>query len=908
MSFLFAPTDQPAGQDIGELDLGGSEYGKELPRLLGYVKVPGNLFWVGNVYKTVEQNDVGGKGFGGGSYETTKYSGEFAVQFGLVPDAGITGYAQIWVDNTLVYSSHEYSTTAQIGAANSFWDSILSSGAGVHYGSSTQGVDPLIAQRLSLGNTVTTSGYLNYYNRASALQGIAYLTLNNQAFNGGRIPSVQAELVVGTGSITSGSLPNVTSTIGFANKTPLYDGSGGYWYFRINNSEYQSGSETVSITSVASVIRTSSQDYLYREGGSVPSDRGYVPFFDSTGVTIRVIGEAPYEGNVVVAKSSRTSGAPKISRGNGVAVNDAIAQIMEDSGIPLSSLSFEANSNYIRGLVVQAEQRRETVLAILRAYDMGYHESNGFFEFYGLYRAPVVNIPWYKFGSKDGRGASEDLFPFSETRETDLPNQMDVKFTAFNSSGLVYDTSSQSAKISAKTFASSKTQSIDLTNFVFTAQEAAKIAQKQLYRVRSTRRKLQPVTVPPEYMYLTPNDIFTTSFAGLDMSFRITKTTLGKNWVVELECEQYGETYANSDAYGAIALGHKDALVPQATDARLYVLNLPALTSAQTASGGAYIVGNWLGGGGSPGRVYLSRDNGATWGTNGKANAVLSVPTHSGDVTGTLAAGTFATVDTTTSLTVTLHRPDTSATIENVSETDIGLGFNLFFVGSPDEYNNSPNFLRGELIQARTVSFDSTRTVATFTNLYRGRKGSEGYVGQHVAGETFVWLGGAGVAFVPTEAADTGRSQQWQLVPPGLSLSLDGTVTKVVRALRNNMLPLHPRFFVGTQAGFDLTFSFTRRTRIDGYVLSTFGTPLGETTETYRLIIYTLSGVRAAYQDFTPNPQLQDVVSFTYTQAMRGANFGSTTFDLTGYTAKLCQMSSVAGEGNPTLTYLTFTS
>lgn len=801
---------KPTGQALGELDLGGSSYGKELVRVFGSVKIEANLTWIGNVRKTITHQEAqGGKGFGGGGGGTdkTSYSGEFGVQLCKGP---IVGVAQLWRDNNLLYSAHEYTTDAGILSAAGFLP-YLSNYAGMHYGTDDQLPDPLKAQRLAPGLPYSANGYVNYDNLCSADRGIAHIVFNDLGFNDGRVPSIQGEVCC--------------------------------------------------------------------------SPDAYIEV--------------------------QPNGVYKVFRGTGHPIRDVIETMLFDAGILARVIDIDdAITGKIYGLKVSAASRRETLLKLIQAHDIGFVESGYDFKFFPLYRPVSLNIPFTDFGTAEGRANKAELYPFSETKNNDLPYQVDIQFTTNNlvstgtaGLGMNYDECTQSAKRNISPNVTTVVYQADLREFTMSPADASRIANKQLYRAWNFRLNLQPAKLPRKYLKMEPGDLFSTTYAGYTTAFYVKKVTIGKDYTVELEAQQYSQLAAASTSEGSLPLGNKVSQTPMAGDMRFYAMNLPALRSVDAEKGGVYLTASWIGGGSNPAKVYTSRNGGDTWGVNGMSEALVLAPNITGAVALATPDGTIAGYDTVTTIVVDLHQPDSLSRLENVTEDDLINGMNMFLVGVVDAYNSKPPYLNAEIMQATDVSLNGDRTQATFSNFLRGRKGTEWFVDQHVADETFVWLSGTGMTFFPTQSQDIGRNRKYQIVGAGLQLNGEGTVTIDFTPLQNNMIPLNPRFFTLSEdpITLDFTVAFYRRTRYPVEILSATGVPCGETVETYRLMFFDALGVRVMLRDFTPSTQLKSPVVFQYTVAMRLADFGSATFDLSGYSIKVCMLSTLAGEGNITV-------
>lgn len=619
--------------------------------------------------------------------------------------------------------------------------------------------------------------------------------------------------------------------------------------------------------------------------------------------------------NVSIASSG---GLQVVTRG-GCPVATVIQTILEDAGISDVHIDVsDVPALNIPGLIVYGDKRRDALDRILQAYDIGFCETNGTLTFFPLYRTPAFNIPFTDVATTAGGGRNgntmKDPYPFTDTKEMDLPYQVNINF---KNNGLVltegttiYQTTYSDCTQGYQRVFGAATQvvSVDMPDFAMAPADAAQIANKQLYRAWTERLTLAPLVLPRQYINAEPNDIFTTTYGGQTLTFRITKVTIGRDFSVELEAAQFSSAASSSISTGANPWGNVGQHAPFATDIQLFLLNLPSMQSTDAIKAGFYVAASWAGGSGQGANLYHSRDGGASYGSSTAPITTLQSSAITGTVVGTLADGPYYEFDNVSTLVVDLDEADANQVLESVSRATLFTGTNALYIGTLTDNATRP-YNQFEILQFLTVGLNPDRTQATFSGLLRGRKGTENYIPLHVAGERMVLLTGPGVSFIAAENRDLNVAQNWQLVAPGAVFMGTGAVTQSFTDRAANLIPLNPRCFVGEQAvgSYEPTFSWWRRTRYGGLILEPGGAPLGETVETYRIILYDLSGNRVAYHDVTPTHQLLAPATFTYTQAMRLADFGSASYDLTGYTASVCMMSTLVSEGNPALNLFTFT-
>lgn len=143
-----------------------------------------------------------------------------------------------------------------------------------------------------------------------------------------------------------------------------------------------------------------------------------------------------------------------------------------------------------------------------------------------------------------------------------------------------------------------------------------------------------------------------------------------------------------------------------------------------------------------------------------------------------------------------------------------------------------------ELINAKTVMVNADGSV-TYSNLYRGRRGTEWVCGLHGPGETVVLLDAAIFKHIRA-ASDIGATRYYRGVGAGMALADSDTVEMTVSG--RSLLPYAPARVTATASGADAEIAWLRRTRV-GWRPG-FTPPLSEESELYSIDII-LDGVVA---------------------------------------------------------------
>ena len=317
------------------------------------------------------------------------------------------------------------------------------------------------------------------------------------------------------------------------------------------------------------------------------------------------------------------------------------------------------------------------------------------------------------------------------------------------------------------------------------------------------------------------------------------------------------------DGYIAPSVGGDGASLDPLSDTRLEILDIPALPSdavdaltLRVAMCG--VATGWKG-------ASLMRINGA-----GEDSILLdtATPATIGNCTTLLASGTAVMFDRINTVDVALLG---DGVLNNASELAVLNGANAAVIGN-------------EVIQFATATMLSAGKYR-LSNLLRGRLGTEQHIGTHALGERFVLLDAAVLPMVlPT--TNIGASWTLRAASYGATLTMGADVTITVAG--NSLKPLAPVKAkalrdVGTN---DVTFSWFRRTRVDGNLRDYVDIPLNEVSELYDISVLNGSTVVRSWQT---NSAVQ-----IYTSAEQIADFGSLQ---TAYSVTIDQRSAAIGPG-----------
>ena len=409
------------------------------------------------------------------------------------------------------------------------------------------------------------------------------------------------------------------------------------------------------------------------------------------------------------------------------------------------------------------------------------------------------------------------------------------------------------------------------------ADEAAGIEQTLLYLYWLERNDLSFV-LPPTYLNIEPADVITINTTDATHVVRITRIQYLPDG--RLECSA---KYNHSPIYTPVAVGETGAATGQVLSyngpTQLALLDVPCMDSTimdkpglLAATTGVY--SGW------PGATLLrSDDSGQTWGS---VQGFATPGAVMGYATGAIAAGATHIIDAANRLNVRLF----SGSLASVTELQMLNGANHFAYGVHG---------RWEILAAKTVTAEADGTY-TLQNLMRGRFGTEQYTGTHGATDFLVLLDSARVRFVAMNISSINLSRLWRAVTRGALLDSASDTAMVYSAV--NLECLSPVYARGSADAITLDWSidWMRRTRTPVEPFSGAVAPLGETSESYEVEVWS-SGYSALKRTITGLAS----ASATYTAAQQIADF--TAVQQTLY-LKIYQVSSVMGRGYPLIASL----
>jgi len=416
---------------------------------------------------------------------------------------------------------------------------------------------------------------------------------------------------------------------------------------------------------------------------------------------------------------------------------------------------------------------------------------------------------------------------------------------------------------------------------VLTPQEAANMAQRVIY-LMWIERNIYRLSLPLEYLKLTPADSFEAVRNGQNHVIRATRVTLNPTLDITIEAvsEDFGVYSLTAPATiadlitGSFAPG---SVIPIVTPL-LAVLDTATLQQADLQNPGVYVAGSTsiAGEGWDSESVQESTDD-STF------TEVTTLPAESIIATvGTTLADwpRFTAWDRTNTLTVTVLFGQLASAAEDLLISD---------------FTNLAWLSNGEIIQFATATPSGSDWI--LSDLLRGRFGTEAFTGTHGSGETMVLLDPSTIRIVNYSPSELDAVRYWKGVNDA-DVNPETPVQTLTMTTRR-LMPYAPYHLRGARDGpKNLTITGLRRMRWRG-------TPLWRPPETdlpvtiqvdimngasvVRTITSVASGGGSSVTDAS-------AFSVYYSAADQTTDFGSTQASVS---VKVYQLNAVRGRGYP---------
>jgi Putative phage tail protein len=459
-------------------------------------------------------------------------------------------------------------------------------------------------------------------------------------------------------------------------------------------------------------------------------------------------------------------------------------------------------------------------------------------------------------------------------QENDLPRSITV---SYYDQTLDYQTGKQMFQRNARVKKTRNQTNIGLP-LTLQPDEAAHISWKALATAWAERNQWEFRLWRPSYLIIDPTDVIAFTYNGQQYTCRVSKHQIGQNLVLQVTAASENSAQYIPSNSGAGIDGFVTGTIQPLGPTLVLALDIPFVQDIDAVASGFegyyWAAGSPTGTGWPGGQLFVSPDN-QTWAGQGTDT---SPATYGVVVTATPAPLTKYAWDYKTTINVRI----VEGTLSSNSLVNVLNGTNWFYLG-------------GEIMAFlnATLNADGSYTLDT---LLRGLRGTEGWTGTHVVGETFLVLDDS-LQHQIISSSYIGALQYIRGVTIGQAVSTSTSQQLTLQG--NDLKPYAPAQFTGSVDGSsNIVASWVRRTRIGGAWLDSTGSvPISEQSESYDIAIYNSTGA-------TLKRLVTGLTSptFTYTAAMQTTDFGSTQASVY---AIVWQNSAVVGHGfpatNPTL-------
>lgn len=586
-------------------------------------------------------------------------------------------------------------------------------------------------------------------------------------------------------------------------------------------------------------------------------------------VTFGAVSPSPYE---------------VVNSGIGSSPESAAMVDADSSSVPTSAISIDAGGNAglyayamlaaersVQGyLVARPVAAKDALKPLCMAYFFDMVETDGVLRAVPRGGSSVMTIPENDLGLKQDKKKLEATM----VQEQDLPREVQV---IFPDPALDYQQNKQSTMRSSP-LVLSRNQEIVQVPIVFDVTSARQISEKLLYLSYLERKSFIANLWKAAYLQLDPADVFQFVYNGVTYQGRMLKTSGGARWTMEINAVSEESDNYSSTAVGGAAEGFQPAGVQPAVPATtFYLFDIPLLLDSDANPGGTGFYFCMTGPAGWPGGIlYESPDDTSV---DFAVESQSEEKTNIGTASTTLGAPSSPwALDATNTVTVTFNA---EAAFGNETEaTLLATGKNALLVGS-------------EVIQFETA-VQNVDGSWTFSNLLRGRRGTDWACGSHGASELVVDLSSGGMVHVPISTVAIGQTRYYRGVTAGGAVA--DVTSKTLDAAGVDLKPYSPVAIGGSADGAgNITMLWLRRTRFGGAygtgsenLVDGVGGPLNEAVEKFEIDVYNGASVVRTITAYTNTA--------VYTAAQQVADFGSVQSTVT---VKIYQISATVGRGYP---------
>ncbi len=541
---------------------------------------------------------------------------------------------------------------------------------------------------------------------------------------------------------------------------------------------------------------------------------------------------------------------------NQVALKDVLSDLCHRAGLAQTDFLVNEVAQSLNGYVMSKRSSARDVLEpLLGTYFIDAVETDGLLKFVPRGQAVVATIPYDDLGAVEG-SSGNDPARITETREQEVELPLRIDLTHYDPDR-DYQTNTQHASRSSNAVVTRDLESIELT-VVLTANEAAQVAEKTL-TYAWIGRTTASFDLPPKWLRLNPTDVVSLILKDAALKVRLTQVDFGANNIVSCQATLEDALAYSSDKTGAGAALDGET-IGIATPISAFVMDLPMIREADNSLGLYYAFGLK---GASSASLYRSTDA-VTW-----------------DIVGTgsedPAFGWAANV---------LPAPRSPWSWDEDNVLQVALSSGSLDSKTELEVLNYANvaLLGDEIIQWREAALVASG-VYELSGLLRGRRGTEGATGNHVAGERFVVLAAGDLYRMGMAQSQIGATSYYKCLPSGGDW--DDAKQSSCNYNAASLRCFAPVHIAGSRdASGNLVLSWIRRTRWNGEWFDGIDAPLFEDEESYQIDI--LNGEEVV------RTLTASTTSAAYSAVEQEEDFGATQASLS---VAVYQMNATIGRG-----------
>lgn len=533
-------------------------------------------------------------------------------------------------------------------------------------------------------------------------------------------------------------------------------------------------------------------------------------------------------------------------------IKEVVTQLCEYGGIQYNADALGTDACQIT--IGQNTSIRNILQQLSLAYQFEMVDSAGILKFVPRSAAVVKTLTDKDIGFGKG-SVAPTRFTAKRFQGIDLPRSVTLSYQAEDTD---YNTYTQVSQLPTYDEGQDISLSVPVTLEHSKAKEIAEISLIQSH----IERMQYKFTISLNSIDLEPGDIVQTPMGTL----RITKINEIDEGIIEVEGTDAGVAEAISGSNLTVSIPPASTNVPiEIGYSQGFWIDPTALNSEDTGTR-IYVAAHGYDRAGWPGAaIYMSENGGASYSQIGSTANEATI----GLVTAVTPTADYHVWDETTTISVQLK----TNSLLSVSSLDVLNGINFAQIGQ-------------EVIGFRTATLTGPKTY-TLSGLLRGRRGTEQFVGTHVANELFVLLDSS-ILKIDLVAADRNTTKKFKVVTIGSSL--DKVASEDVQITSNNLRLWTVHNAKILKVGSDYQLSFGERIRYLGGLRDNAEIIHDADWAGFGIVILASDGTTVV-KTYTTQTE-----TFTYTAAMQTTDFGSVQSSIK---TKIVQLSQYGVPGYP---------